>query len=160
VHVAAESEVGRLAQLATQHVARIGPGRRAVGHGDVAEHAGRVLVTLAGRPRQNLERRRIRLGDGVGLGDAGESFDGAAVEADSLVECTFEFSGRDGHRFEVPEDVGEPEADETNVALFESPEHEFLLTIHERESKQTELNLCYIVNSVSLRGTFRSPRAR
>ena len=68
--------------------------------------------------------------------------------------------GGDGHRLEVPENVGEPEADETNVALFEGPEHEFLLTIHERESKQTELNLCYIVNSVSLRETLSAlPRS-
>ena len=44
VHVAGEAEVAGLGELAAQHVPRVGPRRRAVGHGDVAEHPRRVVL--------------------------------------------------------------------------------------------------------------------
>ena len=74
-----------------------------------------------------------------------------AAEADAFVERALEFRRRDRDGFQVPQNVGEPQADETDVPLLQCPEHEFLLAIHVRETKQTALNLCYIVNSVSLR---------
>ncbi len=66
------------------------------------------------------------------------------VESDSLLEGAFEFGGGDRHRFEVPENIGEPQADKPNVALFQGTKHEFFLAIHARETKQATLNLCYI----------------
>ncbi len=43
-----------------------------------------------------------------------------------------------------PENIGEPQADKPNVALFQGTKHEFFLAIHARETKQATLNLCYI----------------
>ena len=113
--------------------ARLGPRRRAVGHGDVAEHAGRVVLAGAlGGPRQHLERGRIRAGHHVGLGDAGEALDGGSVEADALFEGAFQLGRRDRHGLEVSEHVGEPQPDKANVAFFQRAQHEFLLAIHVR----------------------------
>ena len=144
VDVAAEAQVAGLAQLATQYVARIGPRRRTVGHRDVTEHASGMLRTVLVGPRQDLECRGVGPSDGVGFGDSRESLDGGTVESDSLLEGAFEFGGGDRHRFEVPENIGEPQADKPNVALFQGTKHEFFLAIHARETKQATLNLCYI----------------
>ena len=132
MHVAGEAEVAGLGQLAAQHVARVGPRRRAVGHGDVAEHAGRVVLARAGRPRQHLERRRIGARDGVGFRDPGKALDRGAVEADALFEGALEFGGRDGYGLEVSEHVGEPQPHEPDVAFLQRAQHEFLLPIHVR----------------------------
>jgi hypothetical protein len=63
MRVEGEAEVGRLAEAALEHVARVGVGRAAVGHRDVAEHPGCRRRLPA--PREDLERRRVRLGQHV-----------------------------------------------------------------------------------------------
>ena len=90
MHVAGEAQVAGFAQLATQHVARVGPGRRAVRHGDVAEHPRRVVVAGGGGPGQHLEGRRVGVRDGVGLRDPGKALDGGSVEADAFLEGALE----------------------------------------------------------------------
>ena len=97
MYVAAETEVGGTVEPAAQHVARVGPAGGAVGHRDVAEHAGGVVTAVGGGPRQDLEARWVRLEDGVRFGDTGETFDGRAVEADALGEGALEFGGGDRH---------------------------------------------------------------
>ena len=98
VGVEGEPLVGRRAQRPLEDVPRVGVRRRAVGHHDVAEHPrrGRALAP----PRQDLERRRVGLGEHVGLVDAGEALDGRAVEADALVEGPLELGRRDGDGLE------------------------------------------------------------
>ena len=59
------------------------------------------------------------------------SIDGA-VEADALLEGALQFGGRDRHRLEVSEHVGEPQPDEADVAFLQRAQHEFLLPIHAR----------------------------
>ena len=128
VRVERESQLRRLVEGALEHLARVGKSRLAVGGVDVAEHAGRALAVAA--PRQDLERRGVRLRDHVRLVDARESLDGGAVEADALTERVLEFRGRDGHRLEDAEHVREPQPDESNVALLDAAKHVFLLLIH------------------------------
>ena len=132
VHVAGEAEVAGLGQLAAQHVSRVGPRRRAVGHRDVAEHPRRVVLARTAGPRQHLERRRVGPGHHVGFRDPGKALDRGAVEADALLEGAFEFGGRDRYGLEVSEYVGEPQPDEADVAFLQRAQHEFLLPIHDR----------------------------
>ena len=111
-----------------EHVPRVGEARRAVGQLQVAEHprrAGRVAA-----PRQDLEGRRVGLGEHVGLVDAGEALDGRTVEADALGEGALELRRRDGHGLERAEHVREPQTDEADVALFDRAQHELFLTVH------------------------------
>src|SRR5699024_11027394 len=85
---------------------------------------------VAPAPGQYLERAGVGLGDQVGFADAGQAFDGGAVEADALVKSAFEFGRGDGHRFEHAEHIGEPESDEAHVAFLDGPQHVFLLFVH------------------------------
>src|SRR5690606_17558255 len=62
--------------------------------------------------------------------DAGEAGDGAAVEADALGEGLLELGGRDGHRLQRAEDVGEPEPDKPDVPFLDGAKDILLLTIH------------------------------
>ncbi len=128
VGVEGEAEVGGLGQDALEDVARVGVGGRAVGHQDVAEHPGGAGGL--GAPGQDLERAGIRLGDHVGFVHSGESFDGRTVEADAFVEGLLQLRRGDRDRLQEAQYVGEPQTDEANVALFESPEHKFLLLVH------------------------------
>ncbi len=131
VHIAGEAEIAGLGQLPAQHVAAVGPRRRTVGHGDVAEHPGRVMLAGAGGPRQHLEGGRVRPRDGVGFEDAREALDGGAVEADALLEGALEFGGSDRDRLEEAEHVGEPQPDESDVPFLQRAQHEFLLAVHD-----------------------------
>ena len=132
MHVAGEAQVAGLGQLAAQHVPGVRPGRRSVGHRDVAEHPRRVVLAGAGGPRQHLEGRRIRTGHGVGFGDPRETLDRGTVESDALLERALQFGGRDRYGLEVSEHVGEPEPDEADIAFLQRAQHEFLLAVHDR----------------------------
>lgn len=128
VGVEGEAQVGGLGQGALEDVARVGEGRGAVRHEDVAEHPGGTGGLRA--PRQDLEGRRVRLGDHVGLVHPGEALDGRAVEADALVKRLFQFGGGHGDGLQEAQDVREPQAYETDVALLQRTEHELLLLVH------------------------------
>jgi hypothetical protein len=130
MHIAGEPQVFGLGQLTTQHVPAVRPRRGAVGHGDIAEHPRRMMLTGARGPRQHLEGRRIGPRDGIGFRHPGEALDGRAVKSDALLEGAFEFCGRDGHRLQVSEDVGEPQPDEADIAFLQRAQHKFLLAVH------------------------------
>ena len=129
VGVERESPLGCLRQRPAEHVPRIGPRRRPVRHGDVAEHASRV-----GRPAlrlgQDLKGRWIGPGEHVALTGPGESLDRRAVEADTLLERAIQFRRGDGDGLERSQYVGEPQADEADLPLLEGVQDEFLLTVH------------------------------
>ena len=128
VRVEGEAHLRRLAEVALEHPAGVGVGRRAVRHQDVAEHPGHTRVLTP--PREQLERRRVGPGDHVRLVHPGETLDRGPVEADAVGERALEFGRRDGDGLERAEHVGEPEPDETNIPLFERAQHEFFLPIH------------------------------
>ena len=74
---------------------------------------------LLGRHGKHLERRRIGHGDHVRLLDAGEAVDRRAVEAHALLERALELAVGHGEALQNAEHVGEPEADELDVALLD-----------------------------------------
>src|SRR5690606_25069948 len=74
VGVEGEAQVGGVGEGALEDVARVGEGRGAVRHEDVAEHA-RGAGGL-GAPGKDLEGRRVRLGDHVRFVHPGEALDG------------------------------------------------------------------------------------
>ena len=129
VGVEGEAEVGRPGQRALQHVARVGEARRCR-PGSCRSQNIRAVPGLLAAPRQDLERRRVGLGQHVGLVDAREALDGRAVEADALGEGALELGRRDGHGLQRAEHVGEPQPDEADVALFDRAQHELFLTVH------------------------------
>ena len=63
----------------------------------------------------------IRHRDHVGLLDRVEAGDRGAVEAHAALERVVELGGVDREALELPEDVGEPEADEAQVVLLDDP---------------------------------------
>ena len=128
VRVEREAGIGRLRERALEHVARVGDGRLAVGRRDVAEHA-RGRVDLAA-PRQDLERRRVRVGEQVGLVGAGQTLDRGAVEAEALAERALDLGRRDRHRLEGADDVREPEPDELDAPLLDRAQNEVTLLVH------------------------------
>ena len=126
--VAGEAGVGDLCQLTFQDSPRVGAHGLAVGCQDIAEHAGDAVGAVA--PGQHLEGRRVRGQQHVRLVDAGEPLDGRAVEADALLECALHLRRGDGHGLQLPQDVGEPQADEADVALLDRPQNVLLLLVH------------------------------
>ncbi len=59
-----------------------------------------------------------------------EALDGRSVEADAFVEGTFEFGRCDRYGLQGPQDVGEPQPNEPNVAFFDCAKDEFSLLLH------------------------------
>ena len=90
----------------------------------------RAVAGPSPAPRQDLERRRVGLGQHVGLVDAGEALDRRAVEADALVEGALELGRRHRDRLQEAQHVGEPQPDEPDVALLERAENEVFLLAH------------------------------
>ena len=128
MRVEREPGVGGLRERALEHVARIGDGGLAVGRRDVAEHARRRVDLAA--PRQDLERRRVRVGEQVRLVRAGQTLDRRAVETEPLGEGALDLGRGDRHRLERADDVGEPEADELDAALLDRAQNEVTLLVH------------------------------
>ena len=88
------------------------------------------MLARARCPGQHLERRRVGSGDGVGLENPGEPLDGGPVKSDALLECALEFGRSDRDRLQVPENVGEPQPDESDIPFFQRAQDEFLLPVH------------------------------
>ena len=128
VGVEREPLVGGRRQDALEDEARVGVRRGAVGHHDVAEHPRRGRPLAA--PRQDLERRRVGLGEHVGLVDPREPLDRGAVEPDPLRERALELGRRHRHGLQEPEHVGEPQPHEPDVTLLERAQHEVFLLAH------------------------------
>jgi hypothetical protein len=113
------AQVGDLGQDALQRVARVGRERGAVGLAHRAEHPPDHAVA----PRQQRERRRVRVGDDVALAAARGALEAGAVQADPVLQRLLQLGGRDGQRLEDAEDVDEPEADEAHAALLDRAQH-------------------------------------
>ena len=128
VDVAGEAGLGDPGELTLKHRARVGAGRLAVGREDVAEHAGHAVVPVP--PGQHLEGGGVGGQEHVGLEDARQSLDRRSVEADALLEGALDLGRCDGHGLELSGDVGEPQADEADVAFLDGSEHVLLLLVH------------------------------
>ena len=131
--VAGEAHLRGLVEHALEHAAGVGGADLAVGGEHVTEHAGGVVFLAT--PGQDLEGGGVRLQQHVGFVDAGEALNRGAVKAQALIEGTLYFSRCERNGFEGADHVGEPEADEADVALFDGAQYEFLLTVHELPSR-------------------------
>ena len=128
VRVEREAGIRRLRERPLEHVTGVGDRGLAVGRRDVAEHA-RGGIDLAA-PRQDLERRRVGVGEQVGLVRAGQTLDRRTVETEALAERSFDLGRRDRHRLESADDVREPEPDEFDAPLLDRPQYEVTLLVH------------------------------
>ena len=111
----------RTLQRAAQHVARVALVRGPLGRDHVAEHPPHALLLRA--PRQHRERARVGHRDHVRLLDRVEARDRGPVEAHAGLERVVQLGGVDRERLQLPEDVGEPEADEADLALRDDRLH-------------------------------------
>ena len=131
--VAGEAHLRCLVEHALEHTAGVGGANLTVGGEHVTEHAGGVVFLAA--PGQDLEGGGVRLQQHVGFVDAGETLNRGAVKAQALIEGAFYFSRCERNGFEGADHVGEPEADEADVALFDGAQYEFLLAVHKLPSR-------------------------
>uniref|UniRef100_A0A6J5ZZ65 Unannotated protein n=1 Tax=freshwater metagenome TaxID=449393 RepID=A0A6J5ZZ65_9ZZZZ len=99
----------------SQHLARVALVGSPFGRLDVAEHARHAL--LFGTPRKDGEGRRIGHRDHVRLLNRVEAGDRRTVEAHPALERVVELVDSNRERLQLTEDVGEPKADEADVAL-------------------------------------------
>ena len=99
-----------------KNVARITGRGSAVGSKQIAEHVRHAIVARA--PRQHLKRGRVGMHQHVGILQARQTLDGRAVETDALFKGRLDVGRRDGDVFQIAEDIGEPQSQEANVALF------------------------------------------
>jgi hypothetical protein len=102
-----------------QDVPRVALVRLALGGDDVGEHAGDAAAVLLRAPRQHVERLGVGHRDHVRLLDRVEAGDRRPVEAHAALERVVELVGVDRERLQLPEDVGEPQADEADPALLD-----------------------------------------
>ena len=117
-----QAHVVRARDRPSQDRARVALEQRALRRPDVAEHARHARH--AGPPREDLERRRVGVRDHVGLLHPGEAVDRRAVEADALAQRLRQLLRGDRERLQEPEDVGEPQPDEPDLALLGRPDDE------------------------------------
>ena len=68
--------------------------------------------------------------DSVSLGNAGKALHRGAIETNALFKGALELSRCDGNGLQIPQNVGKPQADITDILLFDCAEDEFLLTVH------------------------------
>ncbi len=62
--------------------------------------------------------------------DTGEAFDRGTIESDALLEGTLKLCRSHCNGLEEPEDVREPQANESDIPLFDRTKHELSLLIH------------------------------
>ena len=107
----------RLFQRLFQNIARVADKRRAVRIIHVADHArGLARMRL---PRQHGERVQIGTQILVGLMDAREALDGAAVDRTFVVHGLFDLRPRDRDVLELPENVGKLQTDKFDVLFVD-----------------------------------------
>ena len=86
----AETRIRGPLDSAFENASRIGRRGPPVGHEDIAEHARDGVIV--GTPREQLERRGIRLEEHVRLVDARQALNRRAVEANALGEGFFKLA--------------------------------------------------------------------
>ena len=126
--VEGEALVAGALEVALEHVAGVALERLLRQVLDVAEHAGDGGVLAA--PRHDLEGARVGHGEHVGFLHPAVALDGRAVEGHALLEGGLELGGGDGEALQGAQDVGEPEADESDTPLFDRPQDVVELLLH------------------------------
>ena len=112
-----EAHLLRALQRPPQHVARVALVGLAARGEHVAEHPRDALLVRP--PGQHLEGGHVGHGDHVRLLDGVEAGDRGAVEAHAALEGVVELRCVDREALQLPQDVGEPEADEADVPLLD-----------------------------------------
>ena len=110
-------------------MARVAGSRRPVGRAQIAEHARHAIIARA--PRQHLESRRIGVHEHIGILQARKPVDRRAVKADTLFKRDFDIGRRNGDIFQIAENIGEPQSQKANVALFDLLDDILLRINHE-----------------------------
>src|SRR5665213_2522383 len=110
-----EAHLGGAPDRAAQDVARVALIRSALGRQHVAEHAPDALLLRT--PGQHREGRGVRHRDHVRLLDRVEAGDRGTVEAHPGLERPIELGGVDRERLQLADDIGEPQANEADLAL-------------------------------------------
>ena len=112
-----------------EHMARVAGSRRPVGRAQIAEHARHAIVARA--PWQHLESRRIRVHEHIGILQTRKPVDRRAVKADAFFKRDFDIGRRNGDIFQIAENIGEPQSQKANVALFDLLDDILLRINHE-----------------------------
>ena len=81
-------------------------------------------------PRDDLEGARVGHGEHVGFLHPAVALDGRAVEGHALLEGGLELGRGDGEALQGAQHVGEPEADESDTALFDRAQDVVELLLH------------------------------
>lgn len=112
---------------------------------------------MLGAPGQDLERGGIREGQHVRLVGRGEALNGGTVETNALFKRDLEVLRADSEALEPAEHVGEPQADEADVALLDGAQDEIdvLLLVHIRTLSHAMMPDCLHVRIVMFRPSFR-----
>ena len=127
-----QAQIARARHRPPQDRARVALEERALRRADVAEHARDARHTRP--PRQDLERGRVGVRDHVGLLHPGEPVDGRSVEPDAFAERFLQLLRRDGERLQEPQDVGEPQPDEPDLAFLGRADDECTNVVVHRSS--------------------------
>jgi hypothetical protein len=114
-------------EVALENRPRIAFERLAIGHRDVADHPGDLLL---GPPGEHSEGGGVGPRQHVGLLDAGVPVDRGTVEGHPLLEGNLQLGRADRNRLEESKDVGEPEADEADAPLLDRSHHVIGLFAH------------------------------
>jgi hypothetical protein len=114
-----ESQRAHALECTSQDPARIALIRIAPGHPDVAEHSRRRAVFRS--PGQDCKGLGVGHRDHVRLFDRVEPCYRRPVESHTALERVIELLRVDREALQLPEDVGEPEADEANAAILRYP---------------------------------------
>ena len=126
--VEGEALVAGALEVALEHVAGVALERLLREVLDVAEHAGDGSVLAS--PRHDLEGARVGHREHVGFLHPAVALDGRPVEGHALLEGGLELGRGDGEALQGAQDVGEPEADESDTALFDRPQDVVELLLH------------------------------
>ena len=121
------AHVGGLLQHALEHAAGIAHEGGAVRIVHVADQAGNLAVLRS--PGKHREGIQIRIEVLVGLVDANEAFNGAAVDHDLVVDSLLNLGCGDGDILQLTENVGELHADELHVSLANQADDVFLAVL-------------------------------
>ena len=117
------TELGSVGEDVLQHVAGIADKRGAVWIMDITDEAGDALVLWP--PGQDGEGVKVGVQILVGFVDAGEAFDGAAVDHDLVVQRFFDLCAGDGDVFHLTENVSELHTDEFDIFFFDKADNVF-----------------------------------
>ena len=111
-----ETQLLGAVELAAQDETRVAAERIAVGREDIADDARGGQLHLPGDRHEGVQ---VRHEVHVAFGDAGEAFDRAAVEPDTILNRTVPQLNRDRNLFDDAHDIAELQTHKTHIMAFD-----------------------------------------